>query len=79
MATRDSGVAYRITSPIVAIVKEGGKEVARMLQEGSIIRVADPSALDENNLITAKWEDTTVTMFVQDLRERAERIMVREA
>jgi hypothetical protein len=64
---------YRISTPTVAIIPEEGKDVARMIPEGAIVYVDDPSALADDSLIRLYWDGTAVSMFAQDLRDRAER------
>ena len=68
------GKPYRIITATMAIVPDGERDVVPTIPEGAIIRVIDPTALENNRFVRAMWDDTTISMFSRDLRDRAEPI-----
>jgi len=63
---------YLISSPTIALVLEGGRQVAHLVPEGALIRT-DGEPFNGNKLIEATWAEKVVMMFTQDLRARGNR------
>jgi len=67
-----SVTTFRLTAPTIALFSEEGRQVARAIPKGSIIRVNIPT--DAGKFIEVVWDGKTAQMFGQDLRERGERV-----
>ena len=64
---------YRITSPTLALIEEGGRHVAHTVPTGAIVTV-EGDAFDGEKLVNVIWDGKEVMMFAQDLRVRAEQV-----
>ena len=62
---------YRIVEPTIAMSEDHGRGVAYTIRAGAIVEL-QTGPLDGNKLVEVKWDDKTVLMFTQDLRQRAE-------
>ena len=72
------GNSYRLTTPTFGIVAEDGQRIPVTIPRGSVITLVDGPP-DGDRLIDVTWEDKTVTMFTQDVRNRGERIVHEES
>ena len=66
---------YRLTSSLLAVVREGNRQRLERLQAGSILIPAS-SQLDGVGMIDGTCAGTPVRVFARDLEERAERIQI---
>jgi hypothetical protein len=64
---------YQIKSPTMALFLEDGRQVARVVPKGAIIKI-DSGAFTENKLVDVAWNGEVVMMFAQDVRSRGKRI-----
>jgi hypothetical protein len=64
---------YRIMSPTIVLIPQGGRHVAHTLPKGSVVTVNGEDTGDPR-LITVTWAEVEAVMFTQDLRSRGERI-----
>lgn len=64
---------YKILSPILALVPDGGRNVARTVPIGSIISM-ESGEFDRNRLVAATWDGQDVMIFAQDVRSRGEKV-----
>ena len=62
---------YRLTASTIALFPEEGRQVARALPQGSLVKV---EKFTTERFIEVMWEGKRLTMFTQDLRERGERV-----
>jgi hypothetical protein len=69
------GASYRLTSPTIGLFSEEGRQVARMIPLGSVIKV---TSTEGNRLTEVEWNGQTVLMFPQDIRARGEKLDVRQ-
>jgi hypothetical protein len=65
------GLKFRLTSPTIALFIEEGRQVARAIPQGSVIRV-DTLAADK--FIEVTFDGKKAQMFAQDIKERGERV-----
>jgi len=63
--------AFRLNMPTIALFSEDGRQVARTIPQGSVVRV---NTLEGNKLIEAVWEGKIILMFAQDIRSRGEKV-----
>jgi hypothetical protein len=68
-----TGHRFRIGSPTIAVMTDGGRRIATIIPEGDIVEVTD-SPTRVGGLIHVRWKGETVEMFVQDLRERGQQV-----
>jgi hypothetical protein len=66
-----SAEMFRLNTPTIALFPEGGRQVAHIVPEGSLIRVA---SLEGNGFIEVLWENNRILMFAQDVRSRGESV-----
>ena len=63
---------FRLNSPTIALFFEEGRQVARTIPQGAVVRA--PQDLAADKLIEVVWEGQTILMFAQDIRARGERL-----
>jgi hypothetical protein len=65
--------SYRLTTPTVGMINTGSGRILVTVPRRAVIKVVD-RLHDANRMIRVMWEDKTVMMFTQDVRERGEKI-----
>ena len=68
-----------MNAAVSAIRCDGEKRIAISLPEGSIVTLHLAELELPTGLVGAMWDRKPLLMFAVDLRERAERLRVREA
>lgn len=64
---------YRMSKPTIALVIEEGRHVARTIPEGDIVAI-DATLPDSSKLVEVTWNEKTVLMFSQDVKNRGEKL-----
>ena len=67
------GKRYRIGNSTIAVVIEGGKQIATTIPAGEIVELAD-SPIQAEGLVHVRWKGQIVEMFTQDLLERGQEL-----
>ncbi len=67
------GQRYRLNTPTLAIINQGGQSRPITIPPGAVVKVID-GPLDGNRLVDVKWDGKTVMMFTTDIRERCEQL-----
>ena len=67
------GSSYRLKTPTLGIISEDGHRKSVIIPIGAVVRVIS-GPLDNNRLVDVIWEDKSIMMFTQDVRERGEQV-----
>jgi hypothetical protein len=68
------GNSYRLkTQTLGSIISEGDPRKPVIIPRGAVVKViSDP--VDHKRFVDVTWEDKTVMMFTQDIRQRAAKV-----
>jgi hypothetical protein len=67
------GQRFRLKTPTLAIMAQDHSKVPVMIPKGAEVEVLD-GPLNGNRLVDVSWEDKTVMVFTNDIRDRGERL-----
>jgi hypothetical protein len=67
------GQRFRMKTPTLAIMTQDGAKIPVMIPKGAEVEVLD-GPLNGNRLVDVRWEDKTVMVFTNDVRDRGERV-----
>jgi hypothetical protein len=67
------GERFRLAGPTIAVLFSEGRKTAIIVPAGETIKaVNDPT--EGNPVLDVEWDGKILEMFVQDIRERGERV-----
>jgi hypothetical protein len=69
-----TGKRFRLRTAIVAIDTSGGKSIAVTVPIAGIIEVAEAPRPENGWMLVVRWNEKTLRMFVEDVRDRGEEI-----
>jgi hypothetical protein len=67
------GQRFRMKTPTLAIMAQDGAKIPVMIPKGAEVEILD-GPLNGNRLVDVRWEDKTVMVFTNDVRDRGERV-----
>ena len=67
------GQRFRMRTPTLAIMTQDGAKIPIIIPKGAEVEVID-GPLNGNRLVDVRWEDKTVMVFTNDVRDRGERV-----
>jgi hypothetical protein len=74
-----TGKRFRLRTAILALDTSGGKRIAVTVPIGGIIEVAEAPRPEKGGMLVVRWNEKTLRMFVEDVRDRGEEITGRTA
>ena len=69
-----SGAKFRIVTALIGVDYTGEHGVAIIIPDNAIIEVLSGPRLDNTRMVDVPWEGRPLTMFVQDILGRCQRI-----
>ena len=63
------GESYRLNKQTIGLSSEGGNRTSVLIPKNAVVTIID-GPLNGNRMVNVKWEDLTIMIFVEDLRER---------